>query len=65
MPQQLVDGVNITADTHVTLPLGAEMAMDESFSLSVGHWVAKLLHFAACLGQGVCAVISSNPTVRW
>ena len=29
VPQQLVDGINITADTHSTFPLGAEVAMDE------------------------------------
>ena len=40
MPQQLVDGINITADTHPTFPLGAEVAVDESVGLSVGHWVA-------------------------
>ena len=39
VPQQLVDGINITADTHPNFPLGAEVAMDESFGLSVGHWV--------------------------
>ena len=50
VPQQLVDGINITADTHPTFPLGTEVAVDASFGLSVGHWVAKLLYFAACLG---------------
>ena len=32
VPQQLVDGI-ITADTHPTLSLGAEVAVDESFGL--------------------------------
>ena len=41
MPQQLVDGINITADTHPTFPLGAEVAVNESVGLSVGHWVAN------------------------
>ena len=52
VPLQLVDGVNTTADTHLTLPvaLGAEVAVAESFGLSVGHWGAVLLRFVACLG---------------
>ena len=63
VPQQLVDGIDITADTHPTFPLGAEVGIGESFGLSVGRWVDKLLHCAACLGQRVRPLVSSNPTV--
>ena len=58
VPLQLVDGVNTTADIQPALPLGAASIFGDGLGLSVGHWVAELLHFAASL------LVSSNPSVE-
>ena len=51
VPQQLVDGINIIADTHLTFSLEVEVGVDEFWPLCIGHCrVAKLLHFSACHG---------------
>ena len=64
VPQELVEEVNTALCTQDSLPLGLVSVVDHSFSLSVGLLVAQLLHFAACLGESISLLISSNLTVR-
>ena len=62
MPLQLVDGVNTTADIQPALPLAVVLSVDDGFGLSVGHWVAELLHFAASLGERVSLLVPHDST---
>ena len=51
MPQQLVDGVNITADTRPTCPLGTEVAMGEN-EIKLASYTVQGLQDTKVLGRG-------------
>ena len=60
---ELVDGINPTVCTQPYLPLIMVVISDDCLCLFVGHRMAELLHFAACLCESVSLFVPSDSTV--